>query len=48
MIPPRGKNQIEDALENLDLVFKIPIFPNKKYDIEVTHRPIVLDNIKKL
>jgi hypothetical protein len=27
-------------------VFKIPIFPNRKYDIEVKHRPTVPDNIK--
>jgi ribonuclease HI len=38
---PRGENQIVDAL-----VFKILSFPNKKYEIEVKHRPEVPDNIK--
>jgi len=28
------------------LVFKIPIFPKNKYEIEVKHRPEVPDNIK--
>jgi ribonuclease HI len=41
----RGKNQIADALSTLASVFKIPIFPNIKYDIEVKHRPTVPDNI---
>jgi hypothetical protein len=27
-------------------VFKIPIFPNKRYEIEVRHRLAVPDNIK--
>jgi hypothetical protein len=43
---PRGKNQIADALATLALVFKIPIFPSKKYEIEFKHRPSVPDNIK--
>jgi hypothetical protein len=43
---PREKNQIVDALATSASVFKIPIFPNKKYEIEVKHRPTVPDNIK--
>ena len=43
---PRGKNQIADALATSALVFKIPIFPNQKYEIEVKHRPTIPDNIK--
>jgi ribonuclease HI len=43
---PRGQNQIADALATSASVFKIPIFPNKKYEIEVKHRPAVPDNIK--
>jgi hypothetical protein len=43
---PRGQNQIVDALATSAPVFKIPILPNKKYDIEVKHRPSVPDNIK--
>jgi hypothetical protein len=43
---PRGKNQITDALATSASVFKIPIFPNIKYEIEFKHRPTVPDNIK--
>ena len=43
---PRGGNQIADALATSSLVFKIPFFPNKKYEIEVKHRLEVTDNIK--
>jgi ribonuclease HI len=43
---PRGKNQIANDLATSASVFKIPIFPNKKYEIEFKHRPTVLDNIK--
>jgi ribonuclease HI len=42
----RGKNEIADALVTSTSIFEIPIFPNKKYDIEVKHRPAVPDNIK--
>jgi len=43
---PRGGNQIADALSTSSLVFKIPFFPNKRYEIEVKHRPTVPNNIK--
>jgi len=43
---PREKNKIANALATLALVFKIPIFPNKKYEIEVKHRPKMPINIK--
>jgi hypothetical protein len=43
---PREKNQIVDVLATSASVFKIPIFPNRKYEIEVKHRTTVLDNIK--
>jgi ribonuclease HI len=43
---PREKNQVTDELATLALVFKIPIFPNRKYDIELKHRLEVPDNIK--
>jgi hypothetical protein len=43
---PRGHNQTADALATLASVFKIPIFPNKRYEIEVKHRPTIPDNIK--
>jgi ribonuclease HI len=32
---PRGRNLIVDALATSASVFKIPIFPNRKYDIQV-------------
>jgi hypothetical protein len=35
---PREKNQIADALATSASVFKIPIFPRKRYEIEVKHR----------
>jgi hypothetical protein len=43
---PRGKNQIADALATLSSMFKIPIFPNRKYEIEFKHRTTVPNNIK--
>jgi hypothetical protein len=43
---PRGQNLIVDALATSASVFKILIFPNRKYEIEVKHRPAVPDNIK--
>jgi hypothetical protein len=43
---PREKNQITDTLSTLALVFKIPTFPPKKYEIKVKHRPVVPGNIK--
>jgi ribonuclease HI len=43
---PREQNQIADALATSASVFKIPILPNKRYEIEVKHRPTVPDNIK--
>ena len=36
---------IADALAISANLFKIPIHPNKKYEIEVKHRPAVLDNL---
>jgi hypothetical protein len=46
VIPRGGGNQIADALATSASVFKIPIFPNKKYEIEVKNRPAVPDNVK--
>jgi len=43
---PRGGNEIADALATSAYVFKISIFPNKKYEIEVKHRPTIPDNNK--
>ena len=43
---PRGGNKIAYALATSASVFKIQIFPNKRCEIEVKHRPTFLDNIK--
>lgn len=43
---PRGQSVIANDLEIAASLFKIPIHPNRKYEIEVKHRPIVSDNIK--
>jgi hypothetical protein len=45
-IVPKEKDKITDMLATSALVFKIPIFPRKIYEIEVNHRLIVLDNVK--
>jgi ribonuclease HI len=46
LVIPRRQNHMVDALATSASVFKIPIFPNKRYDIEVKHKPTILDNIK--
>ena len=46
VVIPREQNAIADALAVSTSLFKIPIHPNKKYEIEVKHRPAVPDNIK--
>ena len=43
---PRSQNHIVDALAVAASVFKIPIYPNKAYQIEVKHRPSVPNNVK--
>lgn len=43
---PRSQNHIADALAVATSVFKIPIYPNRRYQIEVKHRPSVPNNIK--
>ena len=42
----REHNTIADALAVSDSLFKIPIHPNKKYEIEVKHRAAVPGNLK--
>jgi hypothetical protein len=46
LVVPREKNPIAYALPISTSVFKIPIYPNKKYEIEVKHMPSILDNAK--
>ena len=46
MIVPREQNVIANALGASTSLFKIPIYQNKKYEIQVKHRPTVPDNLK--
>ena len=39
-------NCIADSLATYAIVFKIPIYPNRKYEIEVKHKPSVPNNVK--
>ena len=43
---PREQNVIVDVLATLASVFEILIHPNKKYEIEVKHKPTIPDNVK--
>jgi hypothetical protein len=43
---PREQNQVVDALATSVAVFKVPIFPEKRYKVEVKYRPAVPDNMK--
>ena len=43
----REQNNIADSLSTSTNIFKIPIYPNRKYEIKVKHRPSVLDNMKQ-
>ena len=43
---PISQNHIVDALAVATSVLKIPIYPNRIYQIEVKYRPLVPDTIK--
>ena len=43
---PRLQNSITDLLATSIVVFKIPMHPNRKYEVEVRNRPYVPDNVK--
>ena len=44
---PREQNNIVDLLASSASLFKIPIYPNKEYQIQVKHRPSAIpDNVK--
>jgi ribonuclease HI len=43
---PREQNQVVDALATSAVVFKVPIFPEKSYKVEVKYRPAIPDNMK--
>jgi len=42
---PRNQNVFTE-LDTLTSKCNIPFHPNKKYEIEVKHRPVVPDNIR--
>ena len=43
---PRIQNHIVDALAVVASLFQIPIYPNRRYHIEVKHRPSSPNNVK--
>jgi len=43
---PILQNGVIDSLATFVALFKIPIYPNRRYEIEVKHRPFVPDNVK--
>ena len=43
---PRLQNGIADSLATYAFVFRIPMYPNSKYEIEVKHRPSIPDIVK--
>jgi hypothetical protein len=43
---PREQDQIVDALATSAIVFRVLIFPDRKYEVEVKYRPAVPDNVK--
>ena len=46
VIVPRKQNVIANALIVLASLFKIPIYLNKKYEIQVKQKPAIPDNLK--
>jgi ribonuclease HI len=42
----KNLNQQADSLALAASNFKTPMFPNLKFQVEVRHRPLILDNIK--
>ena len=43
---PRLQNCIANSWATSATIFKIPIHPNRKYEVEVRHKPYVPDNVK--
>jgi hypothetical protein len=43
---PRKENTLADSLSILASLFKIPLLPKIKYEVEIRYRPSVPDNIK--
>ena len=43
---PRDNNVIADSHSTLATMFKIPLYPNNKYEFNVKHCLFVLDNVQ--
>jgi hypothetical protein len=43
---PREENTLADSLVVSASLFKIPVLPKIKYEVEIIYSPYVLDNIK--
>ena len=43
MVIPRIQKKITDSLASTAIDFKIHVYPNRKYEIEVVNRPFILD-----
>ena len=46
MVIPRIQNRIDDSLATTTGNFKVPIYSNKKYEIEVVNRDSITNNYK--
>ena len=46
MVIPRIQNHIDDSLATTTGNFKVPIYSNKNYEIEVVNRPYIPENSK--
>ena len=46
MVIPRIQNKLTDSLASAAGAFKIHVYPNRKYKIEVVDRPSIPDNSK--
>ena len=43
---PRNNNVIADSLATSASMWKIPLYPNKKYEINVKNRPTIPENVQ--
>jgi ribonuclease HI len=43
---PREKNALVDSLTVSMSLFRIPLSPKRKYDVEIKYRPAILDNVR--
>ena len=43
---PRNNNVMDDSLATSTSMFKIAVYPNKKYEINIKRHLIVLDNVQ--